>query len=129
MNEGKYCDQRDKQIKKWTIGIGDLRARSHPDKFPICGKELKKSLEPLVVVLAFNPSPQKAETGGSPSSRPAWSTEQVTGQPSLGSEGDHQKQKVGEDVPAPELLPHGFGFRVKDRRKVTEFASRTKESL
>ena len=61
LNEGKYCDQRDKQIKKWTKGNGDLRARSHPDKFPICGKELKKSLESSVIVLAFNPSPQKAD--------------------------------------------------------------------
>ena len=58
--------------------------------------------------------------------RPAWSTEQVSGQPSLGSE----RQKAGEDVikqgdhvPAAasgrtwQLWPCGAVFRDKDRRK------------
>ena len=31
----------------------------------------------------FNPSAQEAEAGGSLSSRPAWSTKQVPGQPGL----------------------------------------------
>jgi hypothetical protein len=36
-----------------------------------------------VVVHAFNPRTQEAEAGGFLSSRPAWSTEQVPGQPKL----------------------------------------------
>jgi hypothetical protein len=36
-----------------------------------------------VVVNAFNPSTQEAEAGGFLSSRPAWSTEWVPGQPGL----------------------------------------------
>ena len=78
-----------------------------------------------MVVHTFNLSTWKAEAGRSLSLRPAWSTEQVSGLPSLGSEG----QKVGEDVieqgehvPAStssrtcQLQPHGSGFRVKDKR-------------
>ena len=37
----------------------------------------------MVVAHAFNPSTQEAEAGGSLSSRPAWSTEQVPGQSGL----------------------------------------------
>ena len=44
-NEAKFFVQGDKQIKKWNKGSGDLRTRSHPTKFPISEKELKKSLE------------------------------------------------------------------------------------
>jgi hypothetical protein len=36
-----------------------------------------------VVVHTFNPSTREAEAGGFPSSRPAWSTEWVPGQPGL----------------------------------------------
>jgi hypothetical protein len=36
-----------------------------------------------VVVYAFNPSTQEAEAGQSLTLRPAWSTEQVLGQPRL----------------------------------------------
>ena len=50
-NRAKSCVQGDKWIKKWNKGSGDLRARSHPAKFPACEKELKINLEP-----AFNPS-------------------------------------------------------------------------
>jgi hypothetical protein len=39
-----------------------------------------------VVVGSFNPISQEAEAGGSQCLRPAWSTEQVPGQPSLHSE-------------------------------------------
>jgi hypothetical protein len=38
---------------------------------------------------AFNHSTQETETGRSPSSSPAWSTEQVPEQPKVGSEGNH----------------------------------------
>ena len=94
-NGAKFCVQGDKQIKKWNKGSGNLKARSHPAKFPTCEKELKKSLDPGVVGHSFNSSTGKAEAGGFLSLRPAWSKEQVQGQPSLGSEG---KQKAGEDV-------------------------------
>ena len=60
-NRAKSCVQGDKQIKKWNKGSGDLRARSHPAKFPTCEKELKKNLEPSVVVHAFIPRTDKAE--------------------------------------------------------------------
>ena len=42
---------------------------------------------------AFNPSSWEAEAGGSLSSRPAWSTEQVPGQPGLHRETLSQKKK------------------------------------
>jgi hypothetical protein len=50
-----------------------------------------------VVVHAFNPSTWEAEAGGSLSSRPAWSTEWVPGQPGLHRETlsrKNQKKKV-----------------------------------
>ena len=62
-------------------------------KLPICEKKLKKSKKKLkknvgsdVVMYTFNPGTQKAETGRSLNLRPAWYIEQVSGQPSLGSE-------------------------------------------
>ena len=42
-----------------------------------------KILGPGMMAHAFNPSTQKAEAGGSPSLRPAWSIEWVPGQPEL----------------------------------------------
>jgi hypothetical protein len=39
--------------------------------------------EPGVVTHAFNPSTREAEAGGFLSSRPAWSTDRVPGQPGL----------------------------------------------
>ena len=44
-----------------------------------------------VVALAFNSSTWEAATGGALSSRSAWSTEQVLGQPGLHSETLSQK--------------------------------------
>lgn len=55
---------------KCNTGSGDLLARSHPAKFPICEKELKKSLRQSVVMHAFDPSIQNAEAGRSLSLRP-----------------------------------------------------------
>jgi len=92
--------------------------------------------------VAFSPSTQKAEAGRSLSSRPAWSTEEVPKQPSLGREGNHRTQKAGEDVieqgghvPAPassrtrKLRPRGSGFRVNDRkREDVDSLSEIKES-
>ena len=84
-------------IKKRNSASGKLTARFHTAKFPTCEKELKKSLKSSVVAHTFNPSTPEAEAGRSLSLRPAWSTEQVLGQPSLDNEGNHRKQKDGED--------------------------------
>jgi hypothetical protein len=40
----------------WNKGSGDLRERSHTAKLSTAEQELKKSLEPVVVVHAFSPS-------------------------------------------------------------------------
>jgi hypothetical protein len=47
----------------------------------------------VVVAHAFNPSTREAEAGGFLSSRPAWSTECVPGQPGLHRETLSQKPK------------------------------------
>jgi hypothetical protein len=47
-----------------------------------------------MVANAFNLSTWEAEAGRSLSSRPAWSTEQVPGQPGLHKETMHQKTKT-----------------------------------
>jgi hypothetical protein len=52
---------------------------------------LKNQLSHRVVVHVFNPSAWEAEAGGFLSSRPAWSTEWVPGQPGLHSETLSQK--------------------------------------
>jgi hypothetical protein len=71
---------------------GDLRARSHPTKLPMCKekKMFNKSLEPGMHT--FNASTWEIGDGGSLSLRPAWSTEKFLGHPSLNSEGNHRKQ-------------------------------------
>lgn len=86
-------------------GVVPSERDPHPAKLPTCEnelkkseKELKKSLGPGIVVHIFNSTAQKAETSGSQSSRPAWSTDQVLGQRSLGSEGNQPKHKAGKNV-------------------------------
>jgi hypothetical protein len=54
---------------------------------------LKVNLSRAVVAHAFNPSTWEAEAGGFLSSRPAWSTEWVPGQPGLHRETLSQKTK------------------------------------
>ena len=52
---------------------------------------------PGVVAQACNPSTQEAEAGGFQSSRPAWSTEWVPGQPGLHRETLSQKNKTKQN--------------------------------
>ena len=47
----------------------------------ISGNPIKIKIEPDLVAHAFNPSTWEAEAGAFLSSRPAWSTELVPGQP------------------------------------------------
>ena len=54
---------------------------------------IKNSYRLVVVAHTFNPSTREAEAGGSLSSRPAWSTELVPGQPRLHRETLSQKPK------------------------------------
>jgi hypothetical protein len=56
--------------------------------------ELRVYTEPGVVVHAFNPSTWAVEAGGFLSSKPAWSTEWVPGQPGLHRETLSRKQKT-----------------------------------
>lgn len=46
----------------------------------------------------FNLSALEAEASVFQSSRLAWSIERAPGQPAFGSEGNHQKQKAGENI-------------------------------
>jgi hypothetical protein len=50
-------------------------------------------LNQALAVHTFNPSTWEAEEGRSQSSRPAWSTEQVPGQPGLNREALSQERK------------------------------------
>jgi hypothetical protein len=53
----------------------------------------KKNSSQAVVVQAFNPSTREAEAGRSLSSRPAWPTELVPGQPGLQRNSVSKKKK------------------------------------
>jgi hypothetical protein len=53
----------------------------------------KYKIKPGVVAHAFNPSTREAEAGGFLSSRPAWSTKWVPGQPGLYRETLSRKTK------------------------------------
>jgi hypothetical protein len=79
-----------------------------------------------MVQYTFNSSTWKAEGGRPLSLWAAWSTEQVSGQTALDSEGNHRNQKAVENiceqgchviVSANSRTWHGSGFRVKDIRK------------
>jgi hypothetical protein len=60
---------------------------------------ISKHIQPGVVAHAFNPSTQEAESGGFLSSRPAWSTKWVPGQPGLHRETLPQKTKKKKKKP------------------------------
>jgi hypothetical protein len=68
-NEGN----RSRERWSWTTVSG------HSSNFVF----YKTTFSQVVVVHAFNPSTWKAEAGGFLSSRPAWSTKWVPGQPGL----------------------------------------------
>lgn len=55
----------------------------------------------------FNLNTLKAKAGRSMSFRPVWFTEQVKGQPSLGSERNRWKEKASEDVIEQAVTEHG----------------------
>ncbi|WP_353803043.1 hypothetical protein, partial [Acinetobacter baumannii] len=60
---------------------------------------------------AFNPSTWEAEAGGYLSSRPAWSTESVPGQPGLHRENLSQKKQKKQnkkvaDITKPGMVVH-----------------------
>lgn len=61
-------------------------------------RNFKKSFESGVVVHIFSSIIPQAEAGSCLSSRPAWSIEEISRQPSLGSDRNHQKQKPGENT-------------------------------
>jgi hypothetical protein len=61
-------------------------------------KEKKRKEKPGVVAHAFNLSTQEAEAGGFLSSRPAWSTEWVPGQPGLHRETLSRKTKTNKQT-------------------------------
>jgi hypothetical protein len=72
--------------------------------------------QPGVVAHAFNPSTREADTGRFLSSRPAWSTKWVPGQPGLYREALSQKtkkkkkKKKKKDIPISENLATAPGF-------------------
>jgi hypothetical protein len=93
---------------KWIKEGDDLRARPYLAKLSTVWKELKKSVKELkkiekklkkslgpgVVGHTFNLSTRNTKEGW----RPVWSTKWIAVHLSLGSEGNHWKQKDGEDV-------------------------------
>ena len=81
--DGKGLNPVFKEINRLRNGIkgGNLRSRAHLAKFLIYEKELKKSLKQGVVLHAT----QKAEASKFLHLRPVWSTDAISGQPSLGS--------------------------------------------
>jgi hypothetical protein len=62
-----------------------------------------------VVAHALNPSTREAEAGGFLSSRPAWSTEWVPGQPGLHRETLSRKQQQQKYT---QIYPHPFSFSI-----------------
>jgi hypothetical protein len=62
---------------------GNMSYTEDNDSIPVDFQDFKSLLWPGVVAHAFNPSTREAEAGGFLSSRPAWSTKWVPGQPGL----------------------------------------------
>jgi hypothetical protein len=70
-----------------------LKQTNTPQRNPKIKKQNKTKKQPGVVVHAFNPRTREAEVGKSLSSRPAWSTQWVPGQPGLHRETLSRKTK------------------------------------
>jgi hypothetical protein len=69
---------------------------SHP-------RGLVRNIQPGVVAHSFNPSTWEAEAGRFLSSRPAWSTERVPGQPGLHRETLSQENKQTKKNPKKQI--------------------------
>jgi hypothetical protein len=82
-------------------------------------------MEPGMVANAFNPSIWEAETGGFLSSRPAWSTEWVPGQPGLYRETLSQNKKQTSKQTKKwnaNSLGGGVGVGIKERKFVLAYS-------
>jgi hypothetical protein len=83
--------------EKWANGsIGAKRTES------------RMKVKPGVVVHTFNPSTWEAEAGGFLSSRPAWSTKWVPGQPGL------HRETLSQKKPPKKTPPSNKRMKVKD---------------
>jgi hypothetical protein len=86
-------------------------------------------LEPGVVAHAFNPSTREVEAGRFLSSRPAWSTKRVPGQPGLHRETLSQKTNKKRSLGWAEREEKGSIFKVlKVTLKFFTYLPRTKQS-
>jgi hypothetical protein len=105
----------------WTQGVTRALPQSHsPNTFPYYPRisflpfhsRLKMLVLPcwVVVVHTSNPSTREAEAGGFLSSRPAWSTEWVSGQPGLYRETLSQTNKQKKISPLQKKAPPRTGF-------------------
>ena len=76
---------------------------SPPDRLALLSLPIQNTLfRPGLLAHTFNPSTWEAEAGGFPSSKPAWSTEWVPGQPGLHRETLSRKKK---SCPKPHPMP------------------------
>jgi hypothetical protein len=89
---------------------------------------LLKQTKPGVVAHTFDPSTWEAEAGGFLSSRPAWSTEWVPGQPGLYRETLSQTNKqtnkqtyIQTNQPTNQPTNHIFGIFTKQKYSWTKF--------
>jgi hypothetical protein len=82
--ETSYLNYRIKDLEGWEVHYPSAWVKSVYLDCNLLECLIKKcSLSQAVVVHAFNPSILEAEAGGFLSSRPAWSTKWVPGQPGL----------------------------------------------
>jgi len=75
---------------------GNISCNSHQKKTALWDKSVKSA---VMVVYTFNTSTWETEAGGSLSSRPAWSTEWVPGQPKLGRKQKSLKPYISDKKP------------------------------